>query len=162
MLVWGLPRTSPHFSTLQKEMKLISGSKVKKKNNKTQKTEREKNTYNHHHYLLVCSISHTAWVRTHSPAFQVHRITLLELVIYPTASFLLFPTSFQEDLPSIHEVAFEELILNAFPTFYDGETWSADDQTKSGLSFPTASLRRLKDTNGRVLTLNKAFSIKMD
>lgn len=50
--------TTLFYFTKRNEINLWEQSK--KKNNKTQKTEREKNTYNHHHYLLVCSISHNS------------------------------------------------------------------------------------------------------
>lgn len=137
--------------------KLFSASKKPTNQNQPQKTEKEK---------YICPSTTTSFWSVPYPTqleweltgqlSKVHRTTQAHRL--PNSFFPLFPTKIY---PPIHQVCFEELlILNAFPTFYDGKTGRADDRTESGFNFPTASPRRLKDNNW-VLTLHKAFSIKM-
>lgn len=158
MLVWGLPKTWPQFSTLQKEMKLFFGSK-KKERKKRHKKQREK-------YIQLppppsdLFISHTAW------EFVVQLSKSIEL-LYLSSSFTQLFLSFVS-----HK--FPRFILHTSTIFWRTylkcisnilwwkNKWSADDQTRSGLNFPTESLRRLKDTNNRVLSPNRALSIKTD
>lgn len=78
-LSWGLPGTWMCLFMKLKEVTLWEGGKVCK---------------TIYCYFLICSISLAAWMWTHGPAFQVHKITFSSWINHLCFPQSFFPTGF--------------------------------------------------------------------